>query len=123
MAITSKWSLRTRILLLTSLPAFLMFVIMLAYHVFERLQDAQAEQDRSGKIMATQLAAATDFSIMSGSFDSLVPQIDTILAQPGILSVKILDPTSQVLFAKNTPSKDVQEQTYYRELVYQQSID
>ena len=123
MAITSKWSLRTRILLLTSLPAFLMFVIMLAYHVFERLQDAQAEQDRSGKIMATQLAAATDFSIMSGSFDSLVPQIDTILAQPGILSVKILDPTSQVLFAKNTPSKELKEQTYYRELVYQQSID
>ncbi|MCB1659160.1 MAG: response regulator [Pseudomonadales bacterium] len=123
MAITSKWSLRTRILLLTSLPAFLMFVIMLAYHVFERLQDAQAEQDRSGKIMATQLAAATDFSIMSGSFDSLIPQIDSILAQPGILSVKVLDPSSQVLFAKNNTSKDIHQQTYYRELVYQQSIN
>ncbi|MFO1392046.1 MAG: response regulator [Agitococcus sp.] len=123
MAITSKWSLRTRILLLTSLPAFLMFVIMLAYHVFERLQDAKAEQDRSGKIMATQLAAATDFSIMSGSFDSLIPQIDSILAQPGILSVKVLDPSSQVLFAKNNTSKDIHQQTYYRELVYQQSIN
>jgi hypothetical protein len=97
MAVTSKWSLRTRILLLTSLPAFLMFVIMLAYHVFERLHDAQTEQDRSGKIMATQLAAATDFAIMSGNFDSLIPQVDSILAQPGTTTVRILD-TNQACF-------------------------
>ena len=88
MAVTSKWSLRTRILLLTSLPAFLMFVIMLAYHVYERLHDAEQEQTRSGMIMATQLAAATDFAIMSGSFDGLVPQVDAILAQPGTASVR-----------------------------------
>ena len=122
MALTSKWSLRTRILLLTSLPAFLMFVIMLAYHVFERLHDAQTEQDRSGKIMATQLAAATDFAIMSGNFDSLIPQVDSILAQPGTTTVRILDTNQRVLFSKKneTPTFDVPE--YYLETVHQQSL-
>jgi signal transduction histidine kinase len=122
MALTSKWSLRTRILLLTSLPAFLMFVIMLAYHVFERLHDAQTEQDRSGKIMATQLAAATDFAIMSGNFDSLIPQVDSILAQPGTTTVRILDTNQRVLFSKKneTPTFDAPE--YYLETVHQQSL-
>ena len=122
MAVTSKWSLRTRILLLTSLPAFLMFVIMLAYHVFERLHDAQREQDRFGKIMATQLAASTDFAIMSGNFDSLIPQVDSILAQAGTTTVRILDTNQRVLFNKKNqmPTLDVPE--YYRAIVHQQSL-
>ncbi|MBK6757479.1 MAG: response regulator [Moraxellaceae bacterium] len=122
MAITSKWSLRTRILLLTSLPAFLMFVIMLAYHVFERLHDAQTEQDRSGKIMATQLAAATDFAIMSGNFDSLVPQVDSILAQPGTTTVRILDTNKRVLFSKKNQTATFDPPEYYLETVHQQSL-
>ena len=100
MAITSTWSLRTRILLLASLPAFLMFVIVLAYHVFERLHDAQREQNRFGHIMATQLAAATDFALMSGNFDSLMPQVDAILAQAGTTTVHVLDANKRVLFTK-----------------------
>ncbi|MBL0229954.1 MAG: response regulator [Moraxellaceae bacterium] len=122
MAITSKWSLRTRILLLTSLPAFLMFVIMLAYHVFERLHDAQTEQDRSGKIMATQLAAATDFAIMSGNFDSLIPQVDSILAQPGTTTVRILDTNKRVLFSKKNQTATFDPPEYYLETVHQQSL-
>ncbi len=122
MALTSKWSLRTRILLLTSLPAFLMFVIILAYHVFERLHDAQTEQDRSGKIMATQLAAATDFAIMSGNFDSLVPQVDSILAQPGTTTVRILDTNKRVLFSKKNQTATFDPPEYYLETVHQQSL-
>lgn len=95
---------------------------MLAYHVFERLHDAQTEQDRSGKIMATQLAAATDFAIMSGNFDSLIPQVDSILAQPGTTTVRILDTNQRVLFSKKneTPTFDAPE--YYLETVHQQSL-
>ena len=46
----SRWSLRWRTLLLALVPAFLMFVMMLAYHVRVRLQDADerhvARQER-----------------------------------------------------------------------------
>ena len=45
MAIMSSWSLRLRTLLVALVPAFLMFAIMLAYHVSVRLQDAGLEQD------------------------------------------------------------------------------
>ncbi len=103
MAIMSKWSLRKRTLLLALVPAFLMFAIMLVYHVRVRLQDAEYEQGRSGTIMATQLAASADFAVISGSLDSLTPQIDTILAQPGVASVRILDVEQHVLYAKKNP--------------------
>jgi signal transduction histidine kinase len=99
-----------------------MFVIMLAYHVFERLHDAQTEQDRSGKIMATQLAAATDFAIMSGNFDSLVPQVDSILAQPGTTTVRILDTNKRVLFSKKNQTATFDPPEYYLETVHQQSL-
>ena len=123
MAVTSKWSLRTRILLLTSLPAFLMFVIMLAYHVYERLHDAEQEQTRSGMIMATQLAAATDFAIMSGSFDGLVPQVDAILAQPGTASVRVLDANNRLLFSKQHQLPKDEQQQHYTATVYQQTVN
>ena len=95
---------------------------MLAYHVFERLHDAQTEQDRSGKIMATQLAAATDFAIMSGNFDSLVPQVDSILAQPGTTTVRILDTNKRVLFSKKNQTATFDPPEYYLETVHQQSL-
>lgn len=95
---------------------------MLAYHVFERLHDAQTEQDRSGKIMATQLAAATDFAIMSGNFDSLIPQVDSILAQPGTTTVRILDTNKRVLFSKKNQTATFDPPEYYLETVHQQSL-
>ena len=103
MAIMSSWSLRLRTLLVALVPAFLMFAIMLAYHVSVRLQDAGLEQARSGTMMATQLAASADFAIISGNIDTLTPQIDTILAQPGVASVRILDIDQRVLFTKQNP--------------------
>lgn len=123
MAIASTWSIRTRILLLAVLPACLMFVSLLSYHVFVRLQDSQKEQDRSGEIMATQLAAATDFAIISGSFESLEPQIASILAQPGIVSVSVLDNLMQPLYTKSNKIHPIPTQTYYTAVVYQQRLN
>ena len=46
MALMSSWSLRLRTLLVALVPACLMFLIMLAYHVSVRLQDAGFEAGR-----------------------------------------------------------------------------
>ena len=120
MAVAFQWNLRARILLLALLPAFIMFLCLLAYHVFERLAEAEQEQARSGQIMATQLAAATDFAIISGSFDSVIPQIDAVLAQPNVASVSILDIKKRLLFAKQNPTHV--EQVHYWVEVRQQAV-
>lgn len=120
MAVAFQWNLRARILLLALLPSFIMFLCLLAYHVFERLAEAEQEQARSGQIMATQLAAATDFAIISGTFESVTPQIDAILSQPNVASVSILDVKKRLLFAKKNPSSV--EQVHYWVEVRQQSV-
>lgn len=120
MAVAFQWNLRARILLLALLPSFIMFLCLLAYHVFERLAEAEQEQARSGQIMATQLAAATDFAIISGTFESVTPQIDAVLSQPNVASVSILDVKKRLLFAKQNPSSV--EQVHYWVEVRQQSV-
>ncbi len=123
MAIMSSWSLRLRTLLVALVPACLMFVMMLAYHVSVRLQDSGLEQARSGTMMATQLAASADFAVISGNLDSLMPQIDTILAQPGVASVRILDLDQYELLAKQNPkwAKDADWHRYLA-VIRQQTI-
>ena len=91
--------------------------------VYERLHDAEQEQTRSGMIMATQLAAATDFAIMSGSFDGLVPQVDAILAQPGTASVRVLDANNRLLFSKQHQLPKDEQQQHYTATVYQQTVN
>lgn len=120
MAVAFQWNLRARILLLALLPSFIMFLCLLAYHVFERLAEAEQEQARSGQIMATQLAAATDFAIISGTFESVTPQIDAVLSQPNVASVSILDVKKRLLFAKQNPTSV--EQVHYWVEVRQQTV-
>lgn len=123
MALMSSWSLRLRTLLVALVPACLMFLIMLAYHVSVRLQDAGFEQARSGTMMATQLAASADFAIISGNLDTLTPQIDTILAQPGVASVRILDAQRQVLLTKqNAQWAKNTERHRYTAVIRQQTM-
>lgn len=118
MAVAVQWNLRARILLLALLPAFIMFLCLLAYHVVERLTEAEQEQARFGQIMATQLASSTDFAIISGNFDSLIPQINAVLAQPNVASLSILDQHKKVLWFKQKPMS--REQIHYEVAVYQQ---
>ncbi|PTQ90821.1 response regulator [Agitococcus lubricus] len=122
MAVMTKWSLRWRTLILALVPALIMFVVTLAYHVHVRLADAQNEQARSGAIMATQLAASADFAVISGNMDSLVPQIDTILAQPGVVSVSILDNEKQTLFNKSNKHHKGIQLHRYTAMITQQAL-
>lgn len=123
MALMSSWSLRLRTLLVALVPAFLMFGMMLAYHVSVRLQDSGLEQARSGTMMATQLAASADFAVISGNLDTLMPQIDTILAQPGVASVRILDAEKHELLTKKNPKWATDPDWHrYTALIRQQTI-
>lgn len=123
MALMSSWSLRLRTLLVALVPAFLMFGMMLAYHVSVRLQDSGLEQARSGTMMATQLAASADFAVISGNLDTLMPQIDTILAQPGVASVRILDAEKHELLTRKNPKWATDPDWHrYTALIRQQTI-
>jgi hypothetical protein len=100
MAVTSKWSLRTRILLLTSLPAFLMFVIMLAYHVLSVYTMPNRARPLLVKLWQHNWLQPLTLPLCRVILIHLVPQVDSILAQPGTTTVRILDTNKRVLFSK-----------------------
>jgi len=105
MAIKTPWrNLRIRILVLAIVPAILMLICLLTYHVLARLHNAKQEQENFGQIIAMQLASSADFAIITENADSLVPQVNTILAQPMVSSVSVMKADKTVILSKQNKS-------------------
>ena len=123
MALMSRWSLRQRTLVLALLPAFLMLCMVLAFHIHVRLQDARHEHEQSGVLMASQLAASADYAVISGNLDSLEGQVGSLLTQPGVVSVRILDGENRVLLDRNlSKANPVTDRHLYQAAIKQQSL-
>jgi len=97
MALMSRWSLRRRTVLLALAPALLMLLVLLGYHVYSRLSDSRHEQEQSGALMASQLAASADYAVISGNTDSLEGQVQALLLQPGVAAVRVFDADNRMV--------------------------
>ncbi|HNL36359.1 MAG TPA: hypothetical protein PKI88_04555, partial [Agitococcus sp.] len=123
MAIKTPWrNLRIRILVLAIVPAILMLICLLTYHVLERLHNAKQEQENFGQIIAMQLASSADFAIITENADSLVPQVNTILAQPMVSSVSVMKADKTVILSKQNKQALEEAQLHYSVPIYQQSL-
>lgn len=123
MALMSRWSLRMRTVVLAMVPALLMLMVVLGYHVYARLQDSQHELEQSGALMASQLAASADYAVISGNLDSLEGQIQSLLKQPGVVSVRILDGDRRPLLSRQRQSAgSASDWHLYRADIRQQSL-
>ncbi len=123
MSLWRRWSLRQRTLFLGLAPAMLMFVLLLAYLVQARLGDVQREQAGAGALMASQLAAAADYPVISGNIDAVQGQVDSLLRQSGVVRVRLLDRDGNVLLDRSAvgfqADKHVQR---FRAAIVQQSV-
>lgn len=123
MAIKTPWrNLRIRILVLAIVPAILMLICLLTYHVLARLHNAKQEQENFGQIIAMQLASSADFAIITENADSLVPQVNTILAQPMVSSVSVMKADKTVILSKQNKQALEEAQLHYSVPIYQQSL-
>ncbi|RZU47534.1 signal transduction histidine kinase [Fluviicoccus keumensis] len=123
MALMSKWSLRRRTLVLALAPALLMLCVLMGYHVYARLSDSRHELEQSGVLMATQLAAAADYAVISGNLDSLEGQVQGLLKQPGVVSVRLFDMDNRVLLSRQKPDAGTPSEWHrYLATIHQQSI-
>ncbi|HEX5278234.1 MAG TPA: response regulator [Fluviicoccus sp.] len=123
MALMSRWNLRRRTLLLALAPAILMLCVLLGYHVYARLNDSRHELEQSGILMASQLAASADYAVISGNLSSLEGQIQGLLGQPGVVSVRILDMDDRILLSRQKPDAGVASDWHrYQASIRQQSI-
>lgn len=101
MRITRNWSVRSRSLLLGVGPALLMLALLAVYFVHARLSDVQYDQDKSGRLMAVQLAAASEYLVLSGDPAVVEGAVGAVMRQPAVAMIRIYDRTGRLLLMRN----------------------
>jgi diguanylate cyclase (GGDEF)-like protein len=89
--------LRERLLLLTLLPAALLAIVVGAYFIHSGMRDLERELDQRGVAMASYLAPASEYGVISGHWASLQGMVQATLQQAGVKAVVIVGQDGKVL--------------------------
>lgn len=96
----SHWSVRSRVLLLSLLPAFIMFILLITVFVWQRINDAKIEVTTVGQILSSQLAAAVEYPVISGNFSLLEPLVENAMKAPAVIRVSITAPSERIIYQR-----------------------
>ena len=94
------WSLYTRTILLGVGPALLLALILSGYFIHARIQDVHQELDDKGQLIAVQLAATSDYFVLTGNNSIVDPLSRVLLDDEDVEFVEIGDISGEVLFSK-----------------------
>ncbi len=98
----SHLSMRNRTLLLGLLPAILMFSLLIALFVWQRVDDAKIEVATVGELLTSQLAASIEYPVISGNFSLLEPLVESAISAPGVVRVSITALDGSILYQRQT---------------------
>lgn len=79
------------LVLLATVPAFCLLLLILATTTFARLDEQLGQYEASAEQMTSQLAASVDYALISNQPALLDNALRSLLAQPGVMSIRILD--------------------------------
>jgi signal transduction histidine kinase len=82
-------SIHRHTLFVSLLPAVLIAFLLTGYFTLARLQNLQEELANAGQLIASQLAPAAEFSVISGNLQVLEPMLKGLLKHPHIAFIEI----------------------------------
>ena len=91
------WPIRTRAVLLATVPVIITVMILTGLHLNMRWADADARSLAIQNLVSESLAAAAEYPLMSGNYESLLPLLEAALHEEDIVRVRILDPSGRAL--------------------------
>ena len=91
------WPIRTRAVLLATVPVIITVMILTGLHLNMRWADADARSLAIQNLVSESLAAAAEYPLMSGNYESLLPLLEAALQEEDIVRVRILDPSGRAL--------------------------
>ncbi len=97
---TPGWSLYTRTILLGVGPALLLALILSGYFIHARIQDVHQELDDKGQLIAVQLAATSDYFVLTGNNSIVDPLSRVLLDDEDVEFIEIGDISGELLFSK-----------------------
>lgn len=98
--IKKGWSLYTRTVLLGVGPALLLALILSGYFIHARIQDVHQELDNKGQLIAVQLAATSDYFVLTGNNSIVEPLARVLLEDPDVEFIEIGDISGDQLFSQ-----------------------
>ncbi|MNF38278.1 Autoinducer 2 sensor kinase/phosphatase LuxQ [compost metagenome] len=91
------WDIHTRTQLISVGPALLMTLLLTGFFTFVRLQDLRQELDHTGQLIASQLAPATEYGVISGNLEVLDALLQATLKTPHVRFLEVRDSADNIL--------------------------
>lgn len=106
--IWKNWGITPRVITIAVLPLLVMFLALLSYSYYSRLNEVEEELQERGQLAASLLAESSEYGLISGDLTYLNPTIQSLLQlDNSILSVDVLDAAKRpLLHIDRKPSAD-----------------
>lgn len=91
------WNIRTHTLLISLGPALLLTALLTSFFTFSRLQDLREENTNTGQLIATQLASATEYGVLSSNPQVLKNLLQATLQTPQVRFLEVRDHAEKIL--------------------------
>ncbi len=99
-----NWDIHTRTQLISVGPALLLTLLLTGYFTYARLQDLRHELNHNGQLIASQLAPASQYSVLSGNLRVLDSLLQATLKTPHLRFLEVRDQAGNILaYAEQTP--------------------
>lgn len=103
----AEWSFTTRLVTLALVPAFLMFVAVNVSLYLVSLDEARAEVQERGRVVAAALTEGSRYGVISGNTESVERTVRGLMqADRSIVGVDVLDASRQTLVTIHTSEGD-----------------
>ncbi|MGB4074779.1 ATP-binding protein [Pseudomonas sp.] len=91
------WDIHTRTQLISVGPALLLTLLLTGFFTFARLQDLRQELNHNGQLIASQLAPASAYGVLSGNLGVLDALLQATLKTPHVRFLEVRDRTGNIL--------------------------
>lgn len=99
-------SIKTRILLLATIPVTVTAIVLAAYFIRSQLQNADLELNARGDATARHLARACEYGVFAGNPDILRPIVFSALEEESVISVTVIDQLGSFILQESRYSSE-----------------
>ena len=106
MKLPRHWNIHTRTQLISVGPALLLTLLLTGFFTFTRIQELQEELKQTGQLIASQLAPATEYGVISGNLTVLKSLLGVTLQTPHVRFLEVRDQDNRILVYAEQPNFD-----------------
>ncbi|BAN47925.1 ATP-binding protein [Metapseudomonas resinovorans] len=97
MTLRRRWDIHTRTQLISLGPALLLTLLLTGFFTFARLQDLRQELNHTGQLIASQLAPAAEYGVVTGNLEVLEGLLQASLGTPHVRFLEVRDRADNIL--------------------------